>query len=68
MKNGMKKFWKLEQKIGDILKLNANSSSESTNKSRWEEDDLQAPRPEGHWKVNVWSVQPGEQISHSPLA
>ena len=32
---------------GDILKLNANSGSESTNKSRWEEDLLQRPRPKG---------------------
>lgn len=31
---------------GDILKLNANSGSESTNKSRWKEDNLQHPEPD----------------------
>lgn len=38
---------KLEKIIeGDILKLNANSGSKSTNKSRWKEDNLQQPEPE----------------------
>lgn len=32
---------------GDILKLNANSGSQSTNRSRWEEVDLQQPAAEG---------------------
>ena len=34
--NGIKMIGKLEKIMeGDILKLNANSGSESTNKSRW---------------------------------
>lgn len=34
--NGIKMIRKLEKIMeGDILKLNANSGSESTNKSRW---------------------------------